>query len=715
MERTSKREPSRATAPTQQRGTRGLSLAPPRSGLDFVDSRRALSQRARAGAAALSALQRARDRARPSSEFRLSTPSHASEREADAVADAVVGGAPVDSIKAQPQSFTVMRDPSGDASGGTVPSSVETGIRRARGGGRTLPTPIRGRMERSLGADLSQVRVHTGEQADTMSRSIRARAFTTGSDIFFKRGMYKPNSAAGQRLLAHELTHVVQQRGRSSSTIQRAIGLEIEVPVPVDQLTDNELQKIREWTALAFGNEFDENNDKLENEDAPEVAKTMKWFENRSKYGNMLKEIIPALSRKVDYSRNGAIARGNRFRAEVDHDDRVDSKKEPPNHPWRNVRSQALMEIVMDPPANNKKELDAAMDEIAEFVGKVNNKTANLTKHAKNPFGRFWGMNLGPIDYPDIPKFANLPREQAHSWKGSVQVNIGVDLREYASLASWYAQSDIADPSRASEEEQASYQTRIDNITKAVAIGRQIVDELSTTKTVRTAGGMRAFGNMRGLQGWLTHLALHMLGAITFESGGGNNLKNMTPILMKSPNTVAIEYGFTTAEKTYYENETKRKKLLALLIQKTGRLKRKVGTLGSRETVGDLEIGNFRGTVLSETNKLVPGKNLSLGQFAAPTSNRAPLPGSPINSPTAVGPKRTGNNQVSQIKTVGNTGQRGGVVVEFRNIPGFYDGPEAWRRLGQRFLLQAETRNKRGGVRDDSLRPLVGKEWPLKD
>jgi hypothetical protein len=69
-------------------------------------------------------------------------------------------------------------------------------------------------MERHLQADLSATRIHTDAQADTLSRSVRATAFTVGSDVFFSEGTFDPNSGSGRELLAHELTHVVQQSGQ---------------------------------------------------------------------------------------------------------------------------------------------------------------------------------------------------------------------------------------------------------------------------------------------------------------------------------------------------------------------------------------------------------------------------------------------------------------------------------------------------------------------
>ncbi|BCL35119.1 DUF4157 domain-containing protein [Nostoc sp. MS1] len=92
-------------------------------------------------------------------------------------------------------------------------SDLETSINQARGGGQPLGNDIREPMEQAFGADFSKVKVHTDTQSDQLNKSIQARAFTTGQDVFFRQGEYNPGSRGGQELLAHELTHVVQQNG----------------------------------------------------------------------------------------------------------------------------------------------------------------------------------------------------------------------------------------------------------------------------------------------------------------------------------------------------------------------------------------------------------------------------------------------------------------------------------------------------------------------
>ena len=86
-------------------------------------------------------------------------------------------------------------------------------IQRERGGGQMLDHSVKGQMESAFQTDFSNVRVHNDPTANDLSRNVDARAFTTGNDIFFGRGEYNPGSSTGRELIAHELTHVVQQEG----------------------------------------------------------------------------------------------------------------------------------------------------------------------------------------------------------------------------------------------------------------------------------------------------------------------------------------------------------------------------------------------------------------------------------------------------------------------------------------------------------------------
>jgi hypothetical protein len=101
---------------------------------------------------------------------------------------------------------------SGDMMGSfDVGQDFEKQLSTARGGGKSLDSSLQAKMGDAMGADFSGVRVHEDSASDALNSSIQARAFTTGSDIFFKQGEYNPSSTEGQKLLAHELTHTVQQ------------------------------------------------------------------------------------------------------------------------------------------------------------------------------------------------------------------------------------------------------------------------------------------------------------------------------------------------------------------------------------------------------------------------------------------------------------------------------------------------------------------------
>ena len=94
-----------------------------------------------------------------------------------------------------------------------VSYGLESQINAIKGGGRPLGESERAFFEPRFGYDFSHVRVHTDAKADMLNHALNARAFTTGPDIFFQPGAYTPGSSGGGELLAHELTHVVQQTG----------------------------------------------------------------------------------------------------------------------------------------------------------------------------------------------------------------------------------------------------------------------------------------------------------------------------------------------------------------------------------------------------------------------------------------------------------------------------------------------------------------------
>lgn len=98
---------------------------------------------------------------------------------------------------------------------------VESTLSSSKGKGSKMEPNIRNEMETGFGRDLSNVNIHTGSDAVQMNQELCAKAFTNGNDIYFNRGEYNPSSKEGKHLLAHELTHTVQQGG-NNKIVQRA-------------------------------------------------------------------------------------------------------------------------------------------------------------------------------------------------------------------------------------------------------------------------------------------------------------------------------------------------------------------------------------------------------------------------------------------------------------------------------------------------------------
>jgi hypothetical protein len=108
----------------------------------------------------------------------------------------------------------------------SVSSSAENAINTARGSGTSLSDSVRSSMEPHYNADFSSVRIHNSPDAHSVSKDLNAKAFTVGNDIFFSENRYNPDSSEGRHLLAHELTHVVQQ----TNAVQKKVAKENDPP-----------------------------------------------------------------------------------------------------------------------------------------------------------------------------------------------------------------------------------------------------------------------------------------------------------------------------------------------------------------------------------------------------------------------------------------------------------------------------------------------------
>ena len=158
----------------------------------------------------------------------VSSPNDPFEHEAESMADEFVKSMHGRTVSAPTSSVgSVARSvpDSGLVEGGgglATTDDTASAIMSARAGGQGLSGDVRARFEGFFGADLGGVKIHNDGTSDNLCRSINAEAFTTGTDVFFSSRSFKPGSSSGDHLLAHELTHVVQQ-GNAPALSRRAL------------------------------------------------------------------------------------------------------------------------------------------------------------------------------------------------------------------------------------------------------------------------------------------------------------------------------------------------------------------------------------------------------------------------------------------------------------------------------------------------------------
>jgi Domain of unknown function (DUF4157) len=148
----------------------------------------------------------------------LGQPSDRYEIEANHIANTVTGSVSTPSVS-RVSVTQLQRYADVSTTQDAAPSSVYNELKTS---GQPLESSVKGMMEKRFGHGFDQVRIHTGPSATTSAKAVNARAYTVGSHIVFGDREYVPESIRGQRLLAHELTHVLQQ-GQASGVVQREL------------------------------------------------------------------------------------------------------------------------------------------------------------------------------------------------------------------------------------------------------------------------------------------------------------------------------------------------------------------------------------------------------------------------------------------------------------------------------------------------------------
>jgi hypothetical protein len=188
----------------------------------------------------------------------IGQPNDTYEKEADTIASKVVSMSnatesttktansisTINTAKTQRKSLAssispVVQKASNSSQKNTASNDISQKLNNRNGKGDRMDAGTKDFMESRFGTSFSQVRIHKDENAVQMSQQLGARAFTNGNNIYFNKGQYSPNSTSGKHLLAHELTHTIQQNG--ANTLQRSIIQKQAGPAPV-----NELARLRE-------------------------------------------------------------------------------------------------------------------------------------------------------------------------------------------------------------------------------------------------------------------------------------------------------------------------------------------------------------------------------------------------------------------------------------------------------------------------------------
>lgn len=179
--------------------------------------------------------------------------------------------------------------------GGEVKGELENRLVAGRGGGSPLPADVRTFMESRFGADFGSVRLHTDGEAVRMNRELNAQAFTHGRDIYMGEGRHKAATTEGKRLLAHELTHVLQQGGAGTMRCQGNAGVVRRNGVAFPSYNDI----VADGTVKAEANKaWQETRDATTEETRREQSFWIRWKSDTSTFSASGHSVGPAVKNK---------------------------------------------------------------------------------------------------------------------------------------------------------------------------------------------------------------------------------------------------------------------------------------------------------------------------------------------------------------------------------------------------------------------------------
>lgn len=477
------------------------------------------------------------------------------EREADQIAQSMARQ-PTNGelVSFRPSKYNVQRE-SVTETGATVDANVEQAIRRAQGGGQPLDSNLRETLGQQFGADFSGVHIHTDSQANSLNHTLQARAFTTGQDIFFRQGEYRPQSQQGQALIAHELAHVVQQKReslKSASTVQRKIGMEFEMHIfPVDQL-----QGSKEEIA-AMTDEQISKAGQVPDKTPIEETKDYKLTVDNTSINQLVKG--PWNTQQLIFSR---------------------------------AASPSILEIVSKPAETYEelKEKIGSCIQLAQdlykltdslkkranyngyFIGPINNELDNVPLETRKEIlvrngkwetllNAFQGNENAVLNIDGFKQFSE--EVTGLSTKAKIQVNLGVSMRHLTEFAEWYGKDVIYGGNKQpAETDPMTYKA----LYYSPYLGKETVKQLRA----HLLAGIKNIPQMEeidkstnipdlpGIEGLFTLVSMYIMGA--FEEVNASETrygteKNLSHMLSKTALYEAFQHSLTPFEKYTWQSK----------------------------------------------------------------------------------------------------------------------------------------------------------------
>jgi hypothetical protein len=191
-------------------------------------------ERAQASFGAAHDLSAQRNATMIQAKLKVSEPGDIYEQEADRISGQVLAAPAQTADGKAPCIRRAAEQPTGETA--SAPAGVEHVLTSA---GNPLEPALRREMEQRFDWDFSRVRVHIGSAAEQSARDLNARAYTVGANLVFGAGEFEPQTHEGRRLLAHELTHVVQQSGAEPNVVRRSNGFDDDEPTLVERQNPN--------------------------------------------------------------------------------------------------------------------------------------------------------------------------------------------------------------------------------------------------------------------------------------------------------------------------------------------------------------------------------------------------------------------------------------------------------------------------------------------